>query len=409
MQRRGLSGALLALVLVSCALIDGCRGQAKKDIDQVVAAAPVAIATRGSIAHQVHVAGELLPYQEVELHAKVSGYIREINVDIGDRVKAGQLLAVLDVPELSAQVSGAQAGIDRSRQEIERTRSMQARAEADHRALHAAYIRLEQAANASPGLIAQQELDDARARDSASGAQVDAAGSELAAMQQGYRAAQSEHQHFASLAGYARIAAPFAGIITWRFADKGALIQAGTSNASSLPVVKLAEVDKLRLRIPVQESLAGLVGVGSKAAIHVEAVHQDLDGVVLRTTGELDPTTRTLQVEIEVDNRSAALTPGMYADVSLRLDAASDAISVPVTAVERNGAENIVLVVHGDGTLEKRSVTVGIETADRVEIRKGLAAGDQVIATNVSNYRQGQKVHALVPGVPGAATAEKGL
>jgi RND family efflux transporter MFP subunit len=175
-----------------------------------------------------------------------------------------------------------------------------------------------------------------------------------------------------------------------------------------MPVVKLAEVDKLRLRLPVQESLAGLVRVGSKAAIHIEAVHQDLEGVVVRTTGELDPTTRTLQVEIEVDNRSAGLTPGMYADVTLNLDAASDTLSVPVTAVERSGVERAVFVVRSDGTIEKRTVTTGIETADRVEIRSGVVAGEQVITNNLSNYQQGQKVRAVVAGDAGATNAGKG-
>jgi RND family efflux transporter MFP subunit len=402
------SGTGLLLALIVPVGINGCREAAKDSNQQVELIAPVAVVERRPLANSVHVAGELLPYQEVELHAKVSGYIREIKVDIGDHVKAGQLLAVLDVPELSAQVSGAQAGMDRSKQEIERTRSMLVRAEADHRALHAAFTRLEQASNTSPGLIAQQELDDARARDSASSAQVDAAASELGAMQQGFVAAQSEHLQYASLADYARIAAPFAGVITWRFADKGALLQAGTSNASSMPVVKLAEVDKLRLRLPVQESLAGLVRVGSKAAIHIEAVHQDLEGVVVRTTGELDPTTRTLQVEIEVDNRSAGLTPGMYADVTLNLDAASDTLSVPVTAVERSGVERAVFVVRSDGTIEKRTVTTGIETADRVEIRSGVVAGEQVITNNLSNYQQGQKVRAVVAGDAGATNAGKG-
>jgi RND family efflux transporter MFP subunit len=392
------SGTGLLLALIVPVGINGCREAAKDSNQQVELIAPVAVVERRPLANSVHVAGELLPYQEVELHAKVSGYIREIKVDIGDHVKAGQLLAVLDVPELSAQVSGAQAGMDRSKQEIERTRSMLVRAEADHRALHAAFTRLEQASNTSPGLIAQQELDDARARDSASSAQVDAAASELGAMQQGFVAAQSEHLQYASLADYARIAAPFAGVITWRFADKGAL----------LPVVKLAEVDKLRLRLPVQESLAGLVRVGSKAAIHIEAVHQDLEGVVVRTTGELDPTTRTLQVEIEVDNRSAGLTPGMYADVTLNLDAASDTLSVPVTAVERSGVERAVFVVRSDGTIEKRTVTTGIETADRVEIRSGVVAGEQVITNNLSNYQQGQKVRAVVAGDAGATNAGKG-
>jgi RND family efflux transporter MFP subunit len=402
------SGIGLLFAIILAVGVSGCRDAAKNSNQQSAAIAPVAAVERGALGNSVHVAGELLPYQEVELHAKVSGYIREIKVDIGDHVKAGQLLAILDVPELAAQVTGAQAGMDRSQQEIERTRSMLARAEADHRALHAAFTRLQQAANTSPGLIAQQELDDARARDSASGAQVDAAASELAAMQQGFVAARSQRQQSASMAEYARIAAPFAGVITWRFADKGALLQAGTSNASSMPVVKLAQVDKLRLRLPVQESLAGLVRVGSKAAIHIEAAHQDLEGVVVRTTGELDPTTRTLQVEIEVDNRSAALTPGMYADVMLKLDAVSNTLSVPVTAVERSGAERTVLVVRSDGTVEKRSITTGIETADRMQILSGVAVGEQVITNNLSSYQPGQKVRAIKASSASTSSTGKG-
>lgn len=407
MQFRWSPGVSALLAVVTLMNLGGCRGRGKES-DHPVVTAPVAFVERGALENSVHVAGELLPYQEIELHAKVSGYIRAIKVDIGDRVKAGQLLAVLDVPELSAQVSGAQAGIDRSKEEIERTRSMVVRAEADHQALHAAFLRLDQASKASPGLIAQQELDDARARDSASGAQVDAARSELAAMQQGYRAAQSEHLHYASLADYAHILAPFSGVITWRFADKGALIQAGTSNATSMPVVKLAEVDTLRLRLPVQESLAGLVRVGSKAAVHVDATQQNLEGTVVRTTGELDPTTRTLQVEIEVDNRSGALTPGMYADVTLQLDTAAHALSVPVTAVAHTGNDASVLVVRADGRVEKRNVVVGVETAERAEMRSGVAAGEQVIATNLSNYQPGQSVRAVATHDAALADAGKG-
>lgn len=389
-------GLPLALALLFAA---GCHQ--KTPVQTQTVSAPVATVVSGPLVNTLQVAGEFLPYQEIELHAKVSGYIRKINVDMGDRVKNGQLLAVLDVPELSAQVTGAQAGIDRSKQEIERTRSMVARAEADHVALHAAFVRLQQASATSPGLIAQQELDDARARDSSSAAQIDAARSELAAMQQGYRAAQSEHMHYASLADYARITAPFAGVVTWRYADKGALIQAGTSNASSMPVVKLAEVDHLRLRIPVQESLAGQVSVGSKAKIHVAAIQKDLEGIVTRSTGELDPTTRTLQVEIEVDNTSGQLTPGMYASVTLTLNQDARLLSIPVTALTHTTNDAWVLVVHPDGVVEKRTVQTGMETADRIAIASGLRPGEQVIATNLSSYQAGEHVRAVASNTEG--------
>jgi RND family efflux transporter MFP subunit len=154
-------------------------------------------------------------------------------------------------------------------------------------------------------------------------------------------------------------------------------------------------VDKLRLRLPIQESLAGLVRTGSKAEIHVEATKQNLEGVVVRTTNELDPTTRTLQVEIDVNNPGGLLTPGMYADVTLKLDTTENALSVPVTAVVHSGADAFVLVVRPDGRVEKRAVTTGVETADRVEVRNGLAVGEQVITANLSSYQPGQRVHAV--------------
>jgi RND family efflux transporter MFP subunit len=363
---------------------------------ETVPTAPVAVVTHEVLTNQLHVAGEFLPYQEVELHAKVSGYIRRIYIDIGDRVHNGQLLAELEVPELTAQVTGAQAGILRSKEEIQRARSAIDRAEADHAALHAAAARLQSAAKTNPGLIAQQELDDAQAKDSSSRAQVEAAKSELSAMQQTLNAAHAEHQRYASLASYARLTAPFAGIVTWRYADTGALLQSGTSNASSMPAVKLAEVDKLRLRLPVSESLASLIRVGSQAQMRVQGTGQNLTGTVVRTTGELDLTTRTMQVEIDVDNKDGKLSPGMYADVSLELQRSGDGLTVPITAVDRSQAAPFVLVVNSSGKVEKRTVALGLETADRIEILNGLRDGEKVISTNLSSYRPGEPVTPLL-------------
>ena len=252
----------------------------------------------------------MLPYQEVELHAKVSGYIRHIYVDIGDRVSKGQVLADLDIPELVAQVDEAQSTVQRSQQDILRAKSAVTRAEADHAALHAAYQRLMQAAAARPGLIAQQELDDAQAKDSASEAQVEAAKADLSAMQEALGAAKANHQHYASLANYARITAPYSGVVTWRYSDTGALVQAGTSSESAQPVVKLAQTNILRLRVPVPDALAGYVHIGTTAQIRIESTGQQLTGKVVRTTGELDLATRTLQVEIDLNNAGNKLDPG---------------------------------------------------------------------------------------------------
>jgi RND family efflux transporter MFP subunit len=349
---------------------------------------------RTPLANQLTVAGEFLPYQEVEMHAKVAGYIRKIHVDIGDHVHAGEVLAELEVPEMTAQVEGAQAGVQRSQEEILRAQSAVARAEADYSALHAAAQRLKQASDARPGLIAQQELDDAQARDSAAAAQTEAAKSELAATKQALGAAQADHRHFASLADYSRITAPFSGIVTWRYADTGALLQAGTSNSGSMAVVKLAQIDTLRLRLPVPETLAGFVHIGDTAQIHVQATGAQLTGKIVRTTGELDLSTRSLQVEVDLPNADGKLTPGMYAEVTLNIQRSGNALTIPVEAVDRSRTTPTALVVNAHGQIEKRALSLGMETPDVVEVLSGLQEGEYVVVGNLSSFHSGEQVEA---------------
>ena len=240
-------------------------------------------------------------------------------MDIGDRVHRGQVLAVLEIPELTAQLQSATAGVRHSQEEITRAQNEVSRAEADHAALHAAAVRLKQASEARPGLIAEQELDDATAKDRSTEAQVESAKSALSASRQQLEVSQADQQNYCrAIAEYSRITAPFDGVVTWRYADTGSLIQAGTSNVSSEPVVKLSQVNMLRLRIPVPESLAGSVRDGDPADIRVKATDEHFSGKVIRSTDSLDRSTRTMQVEVDVPNQNYKLTPGMYADVSLR-------------------------------------------------------------------------------------------
>jgi RND family efflux transporter MFP subunit len=373
-------------------LAAGCHSGDKLSPASQTRVAPVAIANREPLANTLRVAGEFLPFQEIELHAKVAGYIRHIGVDIGDRVKAGQVLATLDVPELVAQVQGASAGVRQTQEQITRARSAVVRAKADYESLHAASQRLQQASAAQPGLIAQQELDDARAKDEAAAAQVEEAQSALLAMQQQLGISQAEHQRYASMEDYSRITAPFSGVITWRYADTGALIQAGTSNAGSMPVVKLAQVNILRLRLPVPESLASFVHTGDTAQIQVQALGQTFPGTVTRDTASLDPSTRTMQVEIDVPNPKGQLAPGMYAQVVLNIQRSGDALVVPVQAVESSGTQPFVMLVDASNHVQKRVVQTGISTANRVEILSGLHDGDKVIAANITSYQQGELV-----------------
>lgn len=362
--------------------------------------APVVLPQRAALSNRLEVAGELLPYQEVELHAMVSGYIRHINVDIGDRVRKGQVLADLEIPELVAQVDEAQSGVLRSEEDVLSAKSAIVRAEADHSALHAAYVRLKQAAAARPGLIAQQELDDAESKDLASAAEIEVTKANLSATQHALEAAKANLLHFSSLAGYAHIVAPYSGVVTWRYSDTGALVQAGTSSASAQPVVKLAQTDVLRLRLPVPEALAGYVRVGDPAQIRIEATGEQLTGKVVRTTGELDLATRTLQAEIDLNNADNKLTPGMYADVALNIQRTGSGLTVPVQAVDRSGAQPLALVVNAQGRIERRVLQLGLESPTSVEVISGLSGGDRVVAANLSSYTAGEAVRAQQVALP---------
>ena len=385
------SAGRLFLLGPALTLLFGCR-HVQEAAATANPIAPVVLASRDTLANKLTVAGVFLPYQEVELHAKVAGYIRRINVDIGDKVKEGQVLATLDVPELQAQVVGAQASVRRTQAEIARATNDVARAKANYNALHAAAVRLKQAANARPGLIAQQELDDAQAKDDAAAAQVDAAKSAYEAMLQQLGVSQAQQQQMSSMADYSRITAPFNGVITWRYADTGALIQAGTSNAGSAPVVKIAQINTLRLRLPVPESLAPYVRSGDSATIHIGALNRTLEGKVARSTIALDPATRSMQVEVDVRNTDGSLSPGMYAEVSLNIRRAGDALVLPINAVYRDGDTPMLYVVNALNKVERRNITLGVTTANRAEILSGLRDGEQVIIANQASFQPGELV-----------------
>ncbi len=354
--------------------------------------AAVAPVKRETVANSLSIAGQFLPYQNVELHAKVAGYIKNIYVDIGDHVHTGEVLAVLEIPELVAQVDEAKASVHQAEEEIQRAQSMVYRAEADNVALHANAVRLVNTDKARPGLIAQQELDDATAKDRSSQAQVDAAKSALAAAGQQLEVAKANQQHYAALNNYANIVAPYDGVVTWRFSDTGSLVQAGTSNTSGLPVVTVAQVNVLRLRIPVPESLAATVRIGDSADAHVQATNEHFTGKVTRFTNALDPATRTMQVEIDVPNPNYHLQPGMYAEVNLLANSRSDALTIPVTSILRSGNKTTVLVVDSQDRVQVRQVELGVESPNRAEVLSGLKEGERVIAGNLGSYQAGEVV-----------------
>jgi RND family efflux transporter MFP subunit len=356
--RRLLAPVVLAATAAAAALTPSCSRERPAQAAPSVA---VARTVRTHLAISMTLQGEFHPYQDILVYAKVSGYVKAIPVDIGDRVKAGELIATLEVPELQDQLAAAEAA--------------ERHAQSENAIAHLDYQRLVGVNQARPNLIAQQDLDDAEAKDTASAASV--------------ALARAEAARYRSLADYTRITAPFSGVITKRFADLGSLIQAGTSSGT-MPLVELAEDDRLRLRFPVPEAETPLIGRHLAVTCTVDALHRSFQGAITRDTWDIDRSTRTMIAEVDLPNPGGDLKAGMYATVLLPLQAAPNALAVPLQALSA-GDPPTVMVVGADGTLAERSVAVGMRTATQAEISSGLNEGDLVVVGDRGGLHPGDR------------------
>jgi RND family efflux transporter MFP subunit len=359
--------------------------------DAVIAA--VVKVERGPMDSTLTIAGEFKPFQDVDVHAKVAGYIQKIFVDIGDRVKQGQTLAILEVPELAAQLSGADAAVRRAREDILRERGDVQRAQSAHAAAHSMYVRLKQASEQQKGLVAQQEVDDAQAKDLETEAQVSSAQAALSAAEQQVEVSVANQRQYSAMSNYTRIVAPFTGVVTVRYADTGSLVAAGTSSSTqAIPIVRIAQISKLRLVLPIPESIAAQIHLGDPVKARVQALNKDITGKVSRSANSLDMQTRTMETEIDFENRSGELMPGMYTETQLVLAQRPSALSVPLETVTQSGNTATVLMVTPESTVEERKVTLGLQGKSRVEVVSGLNEGDRVVIGNRSQFRDGEKV-----------------
>jgi RND family efflux transporter MFP subunit len=373
-----------------------CTRSDARSIERVTSDAPTVAAVkigRGDLSQVLTIAAEFRPFQEIEVHAKVAGFLKSISVDVGDRVRAGQLLAIIEVPELQDEIRQDEAAVKRAAEESHRAQADLERARSTHDVAHLGADRLANVMKARPNLIAQQDIDEASGRDRVAEAQVATAQAALASAGEQLEIAKAQGRKTQTLFDYARITAPFAGVITHRFADTGAMIQAGTSSQTqSMPIVRLSENDRLRLVIAVPESAVSRIHLGQHVDVTVQSLHRTVSGAVARFSDRLDTDTRTMRVEVDVQNANLELVPGMYADASLSLDHALDVVVAPVQAVDRSEKGARVIAIGHDGRLESRAVTLGLETEDRVEVKNGLAEGDVVVVGNRAQLKPGSVV-----------------
>jgi RND family efflux transporter MFP subunit len=386
------------LFCIACAgLLCGCGAThpaAADDPENAPAAAVVKVARR-NIADNLEIASELQPFQDVDVYAKVSGYIHKLNVDFGTHVRQGQVLAILEIPELQQQLQQDEAAVRRSEQELTRAHDELDRAQSAYTVAHLSYTRLADVQKSRPELVAQQEVDVAQGKDMEASAGVSSQKAALASAGQSLEVAKSALGKDQAMFDYARLTAPFDGVVTQIYEYTGALLPAGTSSTSKSDsaLCHLSQTNLLRLVIPVPERAVSAIRDGQTVAVNVSGAGKTFDGKIIRYSGQIDPTTRTMHTEVDVPNPKYELVPGMYASVNIPLHSEANVLTVPVQALQISGeGKGTVLVVGPGNKLERRDVALGLQTATDVEITSGLQENETVIFGSLGQYRPGEQV-----------------
>ncbi len=320
---------------------------------------------RGDMTRSITIPGDLAGYYQASLYGKVSGYLKSISVDKGDPVTAGQVLAEIEVPELQQKLRRARANLEVK----QRT-----------------YERLQHVWDSDKRLVAREDVDIAEGQ---------------------YEEAKAKVEELEALFSYTRIVAPFDGVVTGRFVDPGALIQAsgsssgsaegatGPSKAGVSPVISMADLSVMRVYVYVPEAETGLIRKDMPATLTLtEFPGRTFTGTVTRFAKALDLSTRTMLTEIDIPNPTRELYPGMYADVTLELKRDPNALQVPATAVGSTKGKSFVYTVSGT-QLVQVPVTLGLSTPDSVEILSGLSGNEQVVKNYSPALSEGEKVRPV--------------
>jgi membrane fusion protein, multidrug efflux system len=315
---------------------------------------------RRDLALTMTLPGNISPWYQATLYAKVPGYLKWMGVDKGDAVKKWQLLAVIDAPEVEQQYR---------------------QAEADYKIKKLTYERLANAWKSMPDVIAKQDVDVAEA--AAEGA-------------------KHQRDNRRIMLEYTKVEAPFTGVITARFADPGALIQAATGSATqAVPLYTIMDLDTVRIYVNVPQEVALLAKPGVKAVISLKELPEHaFDGTITRTTEALDPATRTLLVEIDMPNKERQLQPGMYVNATLSLQEHANALAIPPTAIVNSPDQGKFVFLVDQGKARRVPIKTGIDDGVWVEVVDGLAGGEDIVVVGKAGLTDGQAVKASPYNLP---------
>ncbi len=350
------------------------------------AKSPVGVVTaeRKDVVRKIILPGTLVAVNEATLYGKVAGYVKSIRVDKGDSVRRGQTLAVLEAPEMEKEVDQAQASHREALARLNR-----AKAEADLQA--ATYMRYREVHDKDPDAISNQELDEYRSKSEVANAEVKLAEARV-------ETARANQERLVALNQYASITAPFSGIVTARYVDLGALIQAATSSIQGQPIVTVQDLDAIRVYVSAPEIDVPFIHSGTRASLTTAAYPGKLfRAAVSRIAEALDPSSRTMKTEIDFRNPQHILRPGMYGDVTLEIEKLPNALVIPDVALVVEGSKKFIWVVR-DGTAHRVQVEIGLDDGTQVEIRSGLSAGEQLVVAGKEGLAEGKLVRASSEG-----------
>jgi len=381
---------LLAIAFVASCSRPGVSAKSN-EAESLVTVGTTTVKTQ-PMAQQLTLSSELVPFQEIDIYAKEPGYVKQLFVDYGSHVRKGQLLAVLEVPELEAQLRQDEAAIQAQSDEVSRAGHEVERVKAQHNVAHLQYERLASVAKTKPGLVAQQEVDDVQGKDLAAESQLDVAQGAYQASQSQLVMAKAKLSHDQALYDYSKITAPFDGVVTQRFANLGALMQAGTTSTQATPLVRLSDENLYRLVIPVPESYVKFIRIGDPVKVQVPSMDRTLQGKVARFSVDVNGATRTMHTEVDVPNVKHQLLPGVYAEAVLTLNQRGSVMAIPLQAINHEGDKVSVYVVGSDDRVENRPITLGIQTPNYAEVTGGLREGEQVIVSDRSALKAGEQV-----------------
>jgi len=391
--------AFAAGSLVSCGKPDKVQAKVPEEgaSNSIEVAVGVVKVGRKDLRRTLTLSSELVPFQEIDVYAKESGYVKQLNVDYGSHVQANQILATLEIPELQLQLKQDDAASRDAEDQITHAQNELSRMEAQNRVFQLQYERLDSVSKSRPGLVAQQEVDDSQGKALSAAAQVEAATSNLQSAQSKLAAAQAKRERDQVMFDYSKITAPFAGVITQRYANLGTLLQAGTSSSTqAMPLVHLSQDDLFRLVIPVPESYVHSIRIGDPVGVHVQSLDRDLPGKVARFSVDVREDTRTMHTEVDVPNPNHVLLPGLYAEATITLEKKDNATALPLQAVNQENGQTFVDIVDASNRIETRKVTLGIQTATYAEVLSGLQPGEMVVVSDRSGLKPHEEVRPKI-------------